>query len=240
MRLAREGAQVVVNDINAQAGDQVVAQITEAGGQALFCYGDVGTRSGAQAPVELCLQEWGQIDVLINNAWGGGEFSRLEAKTDAGMQQAFAVGPLAAWWAMQAAFASMRDNGGGSIINFGSLNGVNAHMFTVEYNIAKESIRTLSRTAAVEWGPHNIRCNIICPAAATESYEAFRSANPELAEELNSQKPIPRMGDPETDIGGVAVFLASDDSAYVTGNTLFVDGGGHINGVQWRPALPES
>ena len=240
LRLAAEGAQVVVNDINAQAGDQVVAQITEAGGQALFCYGDVGTRSGAQAPVELCLQEWGQIDVLINNAWGGGEFSRLEAKTDAGMQQAFAVGPLAAWWAMQAAFASMRDNGGGSIINFGSLNGVNAHMFTVEYNIAKESIRTLSRTAAVEWGPHNIRCNIICPAAATESYEAFRSANPELAEELNSQKPIPRMGDPETDIGGVAVFLASEDSAYVTGNTLFVDGGGHINGVQWRPALPES
>jgi len=239
-RFAREGARVIVNDINVQAGDKVVGEISEFGGEAIFCYGDVATRSGAQAPVERCLEMWDKIDVLVNNAWGGGQVSRVEAKSDEGMQHAFAIGPLAAWWAMLAAFPAMRDNGGGSIINFGSLNGVNAHMYTVEYNMAKEAIRTPSRPAAVECGPYNIRCNVICPAAATESYEAFRSANPELAEELNSQKPIPRMGDPETDIGGTALFLASDDSAYLTGNTLFVDGGGHINGVQWRPALPDS
>ncbi len=239
-RFATEGARVVVCDINAEAGEKTTAEISDSGAEAIFCQGDVGTRQGAQAPVDLCLKRWGKIDILVNNAWGGGAVSRVESKTDEGMLRAFSVGPLAAWWAMTAAFPSMRDNGGGSIINFGSLNGVNAHMYTVEYNIAKESIRALSRTAAVEWGPHNIRCNIICPAAATESYEAFRSANPELAEELNSQKPIPRMGDPETDIGGAAVFLASDDSAYLTGNTLFVDGGGHINGVQWRPAVADS
>ena len=239
-RFAKEGARVVVNDYNAQAGDKVVEEIRAMGGEAVFCYGDVATRSGAQSSVALCLEKWGKIDVLVNNAWGGGQISRVESKTDEGMQHAFSIGQMAAWWAMQAALPSMKGNGSGSIINFGSLNGVNAHMFTVEYNMAKEAIRALTRTAAVEWGPYNIRCNIICPAAATESYEAFRSANPEVAEELNAQKPIPRMGDPETDIAGAALFLASDDSAYVTGNTLFVDGGGHINGVQWRPALPDS
>ena len=239
-RFAAEGAKVVVNDFKAEAGEKAAQEINDSGGEAIFCHGDVSVRSEAEASVEICMKEWGKIDVLVNNAWGGGQVSRVESKNDDGMQHAFAVGPLAAWWAMCAAFPHMKAAGGGSIINFGSLNGVNAHMFTVEYNIAKESIRALSRTAAVEWGPYNIRCNIICPAAATESYEAFRSANPELAEELNQQKPIPRMGDPEADIGGAALFLATEDSAYVTGNTLFVDGGGHINGVQWRPALPDS
>lgn len=238
-RFAAEGAKVVVNDLNPQAGEKTTAEIIQTGAEAVFSQSDVGNRDGAVAPVQCCVAEWGKIDILINNAWGGGKVSRAETKTDEGMLRAFAVGPLAAWWAMTEAFDHMKANGGGSIINFGSLNGVNAHMYTVEYNMAKESIRALSRTVAVEWGPHNIRCNVICPAAATESYEAFRSANPELAEELNQQKPIPRMGDPETDIAGAALFLATEDSAYVTGNTLFVDGGGHINGVQWRPNLQE-
>jgi NAD(P)-dependent dehydrogenase (short-subunit alcohol dehydrogenase family) len=132
----------------------------------------------------------------------------------------------------------MKAAGGGSIINVCSLNGVNAHMFTMHYNTAKEALRALTRTAAVEWGPFGVRCNVICPAAATEAYVAFRDANPETAAAMLVEKPLGRMGDPEEDIGGAALFLASDDSIYVSGNTLFVDGGGHVNGVYWRPALP--
>jgi NAD(P)-dependent dehydrogenase (short-subunit alcohol dehydrogenase family) len=112
-------------------------------------------------------------------------------------------------------------------------------MYTLEYNAAKEALRAMTRTAAVEWGRHGIRANVICPAAATESYVAFRDANPETAAAMLEENPMRRMGDPEDDIGGVALFLASDDSAYVNGNTLFVDGGSHVNGVSWRPALPE-
>ena len=100
-------------------------------------------------------------------------------------------------------------------------------------------LRALTRTAAREWGRHNILCNIICPAAATAAYQAFASASPENAAKLLELNPVGRMGDPEDDIGGAALFLASDDSRYVTGNTLFVDGGGHINGVPWSPELPD-
>ena len=133
----------------------------------------------------------------------------------------------------------MKQAGGGSVVNICSLNGVNAHMFTMHYNTVKEAVRTLTRTAAVEWGPHQIRCNVICPAAATDAYVAFRTANPETADRMLQQQPLRRMGDPEDDIAPVALFLATEDSQYLTGNTLFVDGGGHINGVGWAPQLPE-
>ena len=80
---------------------------------------------------------------------------------------------------------------------------------------------------------------MICPAAVTPAYEMFRQFAPENAAELLAMNPMGRMGDPEADIGGVALFLAGDDSRYLTGNTLFVDGGSHINGVSWDPGLPE-
>jgi NAD(P)-dependent dehydrogenase (short-subunit alcohol dehydrogenase family) len=139
---------------------------------------------------------------------------------------------------MQAAFPHLKRHGG-SIITLCSLNGVNAHMYSAEYNGAKEAARALTRTAAREWARHGIRANVICPAAATEAYEAFRAMVPDNAAALLKQNPMGRMGDPEDDIGSIALFLASDDSRYLTGNTLFADGGSHINGVQWDPGLPE-
>ena len=129
--------------------------------------------------------------------------------------------------------------GGGRIINICSLNGVNAHLFTPEYNVGKEALRTLTRTAAREWARHGIRANVICPAAATATYRRVAGAEPGDDRRDPRSNPMGRMGDPERDIGGVAVFLASDDARYLTGNTLFVDGGGHINGVPWSPDLPD-
>jgi NAD(P)-dependent dehydrogenase (short-subunit alcohol dehydrogenase family) len=146
---------------------------------------------------------------------------------------------MSAFWSMQTAFPHMRARSWGRIVNVCSLNGVNAHMYTAEYNTAKEASRALARTAAREWARHGIRVNVICPAAATEAYEAFAAMAPENAAALLKQNPMGRMGDPEADIGNVALFLASDESRYLTGNTLFVDGGSHLNGVQWDPGLPE-
>src|SRR5581483_3213393 len=140
---------------------------------------------------------------------------------------------------MQAAFPHMRSRKYGRIVNLCSLNGVNAHMYTAEYNASKEALRSLSRTAAREWARHGITVNVICPAAATAAYQAFAAAAPDNAAKLLEQNPMGRMGDPEDDIGPVAVFLASEESRYLTGNTLFVDGGSHINGVAWDPGLPD-
>jgi NAD(P)-dependent dehydrogenase (short-subunit alcohol dehydrogenase family) len=238
-RFAREGARIVVAELNAETGPRTVGQVHELGGRAVFVRTDVGVKEQAQGCVQAAVDEWGRVDVLINNAWGGGTQKRLEWKTDDDMEHGWRVGTMSGFWTMQAAFPHMRDQGGGSIINICSLNGVNAHVFTVEYNAAKEALRTITRTAAVEWGRHQIRSNAICPNAATEAFLAFQRSSPENAAQLLALNPMGRAGDPEEDIGGAALFLASDDARYVNGNTLFVNGGSHVNGVPWRPKLPD-
>ncbi len=239
-RFASEGAAVVIAEINAEACQRTAAEISrDFGTRALPVTTDVSNKESVLAMVDTTVATLGRVDILVNNAWGGGDYSRLEQKADVRLEKALKVGVFAAFWAMQAVFPHMRKAGGGRIITMCSLNGVNAHMYTAEYNVAKEALRTLTRTAAREWARHNILANIICPAAATPAYEMFRLASPENAAALLKQNPMGRMGDPERDIGGAALFLASEDSCYVTGNTIFADGGGHINGVSWAPELPD-
>jgi NAD(P)-dependent dehydrogenase (short-subunit alcohol dehydrogenase family) len=238
-RFAREGARVLVAEWTAETGARTAGELAPLGGEGRFVRTDVGERAQVLAAVQDALDAWGRIDVLVNNAWSGTGMGRVEWKTTEEMERAFRVGFLSNFWAMQAVFPQMKRQGGGRIINMCSLNGVNAHMYTVQYNMAKEAVRALTRTAAREWAPWNVLCNAICPAAATEAYRAMMDANPALEQSVLAAHPMHRMGDPEEDIGGAALFLASDDSRYVTGNTLFVDGGGHINGTPWAPEMPE-
>ncbi|HVN36671.1 MAG TPA: SDR family oxidoreductase [Myxococcota bacterium] len=239
-RLAREGAAVVVAELDPESGARCAKELRdELGAKVLYLRTDVGRKEDVLAMIERSVAVLGSVDVLVNNAWGGGTTERLERKTDAMMEHGFRVGLMSAFWAMQAAFPHMRARRWGRIVNVCSLNGVNAHMYTVEYNTAKEALRTLTRTAAREWARHGICANAICPAAVSVQYEAFRAANPELAARLTAQNPMGRMGDPEEDIAPVVAFLASDDARYVTGNTIHADGGGHINGVAWAPELPD-
>lgn len=165
--------------------------------------------------------------------------SRLEYKTDELMEHGHKVGFMAVFWAIQAVFPYMKSNNWGRIITVCSLNGVNAHMFTAEYNSAKEAARALTRTAAREWARHGITANIICPAAATAAFNAMQDMAPEMIADILKGHPMGRMGDPEEDIAPLAVFLASDESQYITGNTIFADGGCHINGAAWAPELPD-
>ncbi len=239
-RFASEGAAVVIAEINEEAARRTAEEIArDFGTRALPVTTDVTRKESILSMIEATISSLGRVDILVNNAWGGGDYSRLERKSESRVERAFRFGPMAALWAMQAVFPHMRQAGGGRIISMCSLNGINAHMYTAEYNMAKEALRALTRTAAREWARHSITANIICPGAATPSYEAFRRNSPENAAALLKQNPMGRMGDPERDIGGVALFLASDDSGYVTGNTIFADGGSHINGVSWAPEMPD-
>lgn len=231
---------MTVAEINRETGATVAKEIEEElGGTARFVFTDVLDEDQVRAMVDATVDAFGRVDVLVNNAYVVGGMARLEHKPADDLLLAYRGGPLHTLWAMQAVFPYMRAHGGGRIINFVSLNGINAHMYSADYNAAKEAIRALTRTAAREWARHDILVNAIAPAAASPAYVAFAEAAPENAAELLKQNPMGRMGDPELDIGGVALFLASDDSRYVTGNTIFADGGGHINGVQWDPPMPE-
>src|ERR1700752_3564092 len=162
-RVASEGANVVVAELDERSGRACAAELAaEFGVRSLFVPTDVGVRGHVVAAIETTVTEFGSVDILVNNAWGGGGVARLEYKSDAALEHGFRVGLLSSFWAMQAAFPHMRAAGWGRIISVCSLNGVNAHMYTVEYNTAKEALRALTRTAAREWARHGICANIIC------------------------------------------------------------------------------
>jgi NAD(P)-dependent dehydrogenase (short-subunit alcohol dehydrogenase family) len=239
-RLAAEGATILATDVNDETGNATTRElIEEFGAKAEYLHTDVGNQDQVEAMIARAIDRFGAVDILVNNAWGGGRgLQRVENYTNADINHAISIGYMGPFWAMKAAFPSMKAKHFGRIINVCSLNGVNAHMGTVGYNSAKEGLRALSRTAAREWAGYGITCNIICPGAATAAYRTFRAMAPEMADAMAAANPMGRMGDPETDIAPAVAFLASEDSRYMTGNTLYLDGGGHINGVAWVPDLP--
>lgn len=231
-RFADEGARVVVAELDAEAGRAVADAV---GG--VFVATDVAARDQVENAVSTAVSEFGSVDIVVNNAWGGGSVGRVENKTDDALARGISVGYYGPFWAMRAAIPFMKANGWGRIINVCSLNGVNAHMGTLEYNAAKEALRALTRTAAREWAPTGVTVNAICPAAKTQAFFRAIGEYKELEALADAANPMGRMGDPYDDIAPVAVFLASEGCRYLTGNTLFVDGGSHINGVAWAPAL---
>jgi NAD(P)-dependent dehydrogenase (short-subunit alcohol dehydrogenase family) len=239
-RLAREGASILVAEYNVESGQQTAAELRdEFGVAAEFLATDVNFKEQVEATVAKAASVFGSVDILVNNAGGGGFMGRFEHHTDDIMKKSFDMNFYAGYWAMQAAFPLMKARQWGRIINICSLNAVNAHPYTMNFNAAKEALRGLTRTAAREWARHGICANVICPAAASDAYKKFAAAYPDTCAEMLKQNPMGRMGDCEEDIGAVALFLASDDCRYFTGMTMFVDGGSHINGVSWNPDLPE-
>lgn len=232
--LHARGATVVIAEFDRESGERTAQSMQ----RARFFPVDVRERDQVEGAVAQTLAEFGQLDILVNNAYPTGTPpARLETRQDIDFERALTGGFMAPWWAMKAAFPAMRQRQWGRVINVCSLNGVNAHPYTAEYNSAKEALRSLSRTAAREWARHGICVNVICPAARTAAYDRFAAHSPENAALMLQQNPMGRMGDPEQDIGGVAAFLASEEARYLTGNTLFADGGGHINGVNWEPPV---
>ncbi|WP_319445070.1 MULTISPECIES: SDR family oxidoreductase [unclassified Mycobacterium] len=231
-RFADEGARVVVAEFDEASGRAVADEV---GG--LFVATNVADRGQVEAAVAAALAEYGSLDVLVNNAWGGGGLARVEKKTDDELALGVAIGYYGPFWAMRAAFPHMKERGWGRVVNMCSLNGVNAHVGSLEYNAAKEALRALTRTAAREWAPTGVTVNALCPAAKSQAFFRAIGEYPELEAMADAANPMGRMGDPYEDIAPVAVFLASEGSRYLTGNTLFVDGGGHINGVAWAPDL---
>ncbi|WP_182377073.1 SDR family oxidoreductase [Nocardioides sp. WS12] len=230
---AAEGARVLVADVSEDQGCALAGEIN-----GLFLRVDVTDRVQVEAMIATAVDELGSVDVLVNNAWGAGDVGRVENKTDTMLERGFAMGYYGPFWAMRAAFPHMKAAGWGRIINMCSLNGVNAHMGTLEYNSAKEALRTLTRTAAREWAPTGVVVNAICPGAKSAAFHRMAAAHPEIAATAEAANPMGRLGDPLADIAPIAVFLASEDCRYLTGNTLYADGGSHINGVAWAPDLP--
>ncbi len=237
-RYADEDAAVVVAELDIEHGKRVVEDIEAAGGRAVFVQTDVSKKTDIQHAVSTTCDAFGGLDILVNNAIALSPDSVLEDKTDEMFARTLEVTLWSVWWGMQSSFEPMVARGGGRIINFYSIDADNGNWVHADYNTAKGAVQSLTRTGAFQWARHNILVNAIAPIAASASFEAMAQRDPEFGRRAGEIVPLGRMGDPYADIAPVAVFLAGEDSRYITGTTIPVDGGLHIPRVNTRPPDP--
>ena len=225
---AREGARVCVAELKEHRAERTAQDIRAAGGEALALVADVGRREDVERAVEETVRRWGSVDVLVNNAHGFGARAPLEDIPDEQFDLSWTSGVKGTWWAMCAARTRMAARGWGRIINMVSLAADRGDAGLGEYNAAKAGIAALTRTAAREWGRQGITANAIAPGAWTKRGQDYAARDPEGFAKAMAARPIARLGDPETDIAPVALFLASEDARFLTGQVLYVDGGAHL------------
>lgn len=221
---AAAGARLVLTGRDADKLEGVAADLRRRGTEVVTVAGDVRTRATAERNVAAAIERFGRLDVLVNNAQSSVPGVPLEQIDDATISLTIESGLFGTLYHMQAAFPHLKERGG-SIINFGSREGEYGGVGFGIYAATKEGIRGLSRTAAREWGRHRIRVNVICPAALSPVAKQYLAEHPKEAEYYLSQTALGYFGDPAADIGPVAVFLASQESHYVTGQTINADGG---------------
>ena len=225
---AREGAKVAVAELKAHRGERTAQEIRDAGGDAVALVADVGRKADVERMVAETVERWGGLDVLVNNAHGFGARAPLEDIPDEQFDLSWTSGVKGTWWAMCAARPHLAARGRGRIVNMVSLAADRGDAGLGEYNAAKAGIAALTRTAAREWGRQGITVNAIAPGAWTKRGQDYAARDPEGFANAMAARPIGRLGDPETDIAPVALFLASDDSRFLTGQVLYVDGGAHL------------
>jgi NAD(P)-dependent dehydrogenase (short-subunit alcohol dehydrogenase family) len=235
--LVREGASVVIAEISAEHGERTAAEIRrDIADRAVFVRTDVSRKEDIQRAIRTAVDRFGGLDTLVNNAIALSPNILLEQKTDEMLDGVLHSGLWATWWAMRAALPEMKKRGGGRIVNFYSIDADVAAWLHADYNLTKAAIQGLTRSAAAEWGRFNILVNAIAPTAAGTVFVELCEKIPGFAETVSAQNPLGRVGDPELDIAPVVVFLASELSRYVTGETINVDGGMNMSGYNSRPA----
>lgn len=232
---AREGAAVLIAEIDETTGRQVEGELRELGAQALFLRTDVTDKASVVGAVDTAARHFGGLDILVNNAFVPTPNVLMEDKTDEMFGQTLTSTLWAAWWAMRAALPHFKQRGGGKIVNFYSIDTEVGAWLHADYNAAKSGVVGLTRSAASEWGRFNITVNAIAPTAMGATFHKLAAENPGFAERSAAARPLGRSGDPELDVGPAVVFLASELSRYVTGETLHVDGGLHLPGYNSRP-----
>ncbi len=222
-RFAREGAKVVVSDIQSEQGEAVAADIRDAGGQATFIACDVSSRASCEELIAGAVTAFGSVDILIANA------AVLVAKdfldlTEEDWTSTLGVNLSGFFYAGQAAGRQMVAQGSGTIINMSSINAVVAIPSVIPYTVCKGGVLQLTKSMALALAPHGIRVNAVGPGTIATEMGKSMMADEAARKRVLSRTPLGRPGEPE-EIASVCVFLASDEASYITGETIYCDGG---------------
>ena len=242
IRFAKEGASIVLTDLNSQGGETAVAECAAAGGRAVFQRTDVTSEPDIKAAVARAVKEFGRIDIMFNNAGIAGAVGPIEKVESEAWDRTMATLLRAVYLGMRYSIPEMRKVGGGSIISTASVAGLRGVGYLAAYSAAKAAVVNLTQAVAIEVGHDKIRVNCICPGGVnTPLIHRGRPGAEEGAEQrMAKMQPIPRAGKPD-DIANMALFLASDESAWISGTAMVVDGGVNTGNTRFRLAgLPDS
>jgi len=225
IRFAGEGAAVVIADLNREGGEAAVRDCRENGGNAVFQLADVAREEDIKGLVDRAVKEFGRFDIIYNNAGLGGAVGPLEKTTADNWDRSFAILLRAVFLGIKHAVPEMRKAGGGSIISTASIAGLRGAAGLHAYCAAKAGVISLTRSAAIELAKEKIRVNCICPGliATPLTYNRIPGGEQTATQLFAAFQPWPRAGRPE-DIAAMALFLASDDSEFVSGQAMVVDG----------------
>jgi NAD(P)-dependent dehydrogenase (short-subunit alcohol dehydrogenase family) len=225
-RFCREGAAVVIADLNESGGRAVAETCARAGGRAVFVRTDVTREADVSAAIERAVEAYGRLDIMFNNAGLGGAIGPLEATPVEDWDRTQAVLLRAVFLGMKHAIPRMRAVGGGSILSTASIAGLRGGAGPHAYSAAKAAVINLTRTVALEVAKDDIRVNCICPGAIETPLltNRFTMDQASLSAAMALLQPLPRGGTPD-DIAAMALFLASADARFITGAAMVVDGG---------------
>jgi meso-butanediol dehydrogenase / (S,S)-butanediol dehydrogenase / diacetyl reductase len=221
---AREGARVVIADIDEKAGDAVTGEIRETGATIDFRHADAADPAEIERVIGFATTTYGRLDVLHNNHVSF-EPGRVGELTLDGFRRSLEVGLVSYWYAIKLALVPMLAAGRGSIVNTASVSGLAGDFGLGAYNVLKAGVVNLSRVTGIEYARKGIRCNAVCPGPiATPPIDRLHDAAPEIWTDIREAIPMGRYGRPE-EIAAVVLFLACDESAFITGTHVVADGG---------------
>lgn len=225
LALAGAGANVVVAARRTETGEPVAREIRERGGSGVCLRTDVTVRADVEACVATTVDRFGGLDVMVHNAYSPTGPHEIATAGDDHWLPNSRTAVWASFWCAQAAYPHLRASGRGRLILVSSPAGIEGSAALPFYGAVKAAQRGLAKALAREWGAAAITVNCVAPVADTPALAGAFATRPDLRGRIEARTPLGRIGDAEADIGGVAVFVASDAAGYVTGQTIVCDGG---------------
>lgn len=221
---ARAGAKVVVSSRSEEACAPVVEAIRAEGGEARVIPCHIGHKEALENLVAETVNAWGRVDILVCNAAINPVYGPMSSLSDDAFDKIMATNVRSTFQLCNFALPHMEAQGGGAVVILSSIAGIRGNTVIGAYGMSKAAEAALARNLAVEWGPKNIRVNALAPGLIKTDFARALWEDPERLAQVEDQTPLRRIGKPE-EIAGTALFLASDASAYVTGQTIVADGG---------------